>query len=225
MEVNLNIWAGVYSWGILSAIACFSMTAEVNRKAAQMLPEKDNISYKWNRWTVSVCFVIIILSAVVGYVAALRAISVEGWIQLSISYAAVLSAAIIDCKLHIIPNSLVLFLVFSRLLVLVYEFIFGSFTMLNLISSILGCGLCFVVLLGMDKVFQGGIGKGDVKFLSALGFANGVYAVFSVLLLALICCILVSAVLLVLKKVTMKDHLPFGPYIWMGYLCMIFLTY
>lgn len=67
-------------------------------------------------------------------------------------------------------------------------------------------------------------GKGDIKLLMAHGFLCGTNIVFSTLLLALLCCAVFSAGMVLLKKCTAKDHLAFGPFLYVGYAVMLFFT-
>lgn len=203
------------------------MAKKTNQRAVSGYPEdrKIDVPYIWNRPVISAFCGILLLSLCGGYAASEKAVSHIAWTQLTLSYAAVLCAAVIDYKLNIIPNRISIFLMVSRGAVILYEMLSDTFVMENLISSVLGCVVCLLVLLTAGKVFPGGIGKGDVKLLAALGFSCGLYTVFSTLLMALFCCVIVSVILLKMKKVTLKDYLPFGPFIWMGYLCMILLAY
>lgn len=88
----------------------------------------------------------------------------------------------------------------------------------------MGALLCGVVLGIADKASKGGIGKGDIKLLMAHGFLCGTNIVFSTLLLALLCCAVFSAGMVLLKKCTAKDHLAFGPFLYVGYAVMLFFT-
>lgn len=223
----MNRWLGMCIWGLLSAALCIYMAKRTNQRAVQEYPEdkKVHLSYVWNRRMIAMLWGIVLLSLCGGYAASEKAVSYTAWVELTLSYAAVLSAAVMDYKLNIIPNRIPLFLMVSRGAVLLYELLSDTFVMENLISSVLGFVVCLLVFLTAGKVFPGGIGKGDIKLLAALGFSCGVYTVFSTLLLALFCCVIVSVILMIMKKVTLKDYLPFGPFIWMGYLCMILLAY
>lgn len=227
---RLNTRFGMCIWGVMSIATVIFMGKRTNFKAIQIQEQskRENfvyMKYDWNSKSVAVMLFVVILSLCNGYIAALKAVSDIAWLELSIAYVCLLSAAMIDYKLHIIPNVIAFLLIGSRGIVLLFEIISGTFLFINLADSILGCMLCFLMLMATDKLFPGGIGKGDIKLLSALGFLCGVYAVFSTLLLSLFCCVMVSIILLLMKKVSLKEYLPFGPFIWLGYMCMILFAY
>lgn len=220
----------IFIWGILSLVIAVYMAGSANRRIEQIIADENGdflnfTKYVLNCKTVILLLIIFIISAYSGYVVSFKAVSNVAWIELIISYQILLSVMIIDYKLHIIPNQLSVLLIVSKGLLLMYELFFESFNSVSFIDGILGCVLCFLVLMGAGRIFPEGIGKGDIKLLSALGFLCGTYTVFSTLLLALFCCVIVSVILLFMKKVSIKDCLPFGPFIWMGYVCMILLAY
>ena len=167
---------------------------------------------------------IIAASIVSGYMIATRAVSYIAIIELSISYFAVLSAAIIDYKTKTIPNIIPISLVLGRIVIFIYELFCVDSAISFFISSLVGALLCLLLLIIANKISKGGIGGGDIKLLSSIGFVCGIYVVISSMLLALVSCIVVSGVLLILKKCTTKDNVPFGPFIYVGYLVMCLLT-
>ena len=69
-----------------------------------------------------------------------------------------------------------------------------------------------------------GIGMGDIKILSALGLMAGVYTICSTIFFAVVTCTLFSVVLLIFFKKKFKDAVPFGPFIFLGYVVSIVLA-
>jgi len=144
------------------------------------------------------------------------------FIKISVVYMAGLMSMIIDLKYHRIPNSIPLFLLAGRALTIGYEFLFRKDVAVNqLISSALGFAVCFVVLFALSKAMHNGIGMGDVKFLSAIGFMLGIYAVCSILLMGLLASCVISIILLITKVKKVKDFIPFAPFIYIGMICTI----
>lgn len=168
--------------------------------------------------------VLLVLSGIAGFRVAVTANSAVALTELCASYLAVLGAAVIDYKLHIIPNYIPISLVAVRLLCLVYEFFFTTQALEYLLSSLLGGILCFVLLMIAGKLSKGGIGKGDVKLITALGFTCGLMKVFTSLLISLVICVVVSLLMVFLKKKTFKDHMPFGPFIYAGFLIVLIFS-
>lgn len=203
----------VVIWGILAGIVTLFM-AKVTR-------QRGDKYYEWNGITIIAFAFVVILSALSGYIVSTKAVSVFAGLRLAISYFFLLGAAVIDWKLHIIPNFIPGWLALSRLVILGFEVVMGESKTSDIMSSVLGVLVCMVVLFVADKASKGGIGKGDIKLLMALGFMCGIYIAFTTLLMALVCCTVVSIVLLLSKKCTMKDHLAFGPFIYTGYIVML----
>lgn len=72
-----------------------------------------------------------------------------------------------------------------------------------------------LLLLGVTTKYK--IGMGDIKLLAVLGFGCGI--MISIRLLSYACILggIVSLILLCLRVVKLKDTIPFGPFIIMGY--------
>lgn len=132
--------------------------------------------------------------------------------------------SITDIKLYKIPNLCVLILLGGRCLSFIPELINNDGTVLmGLINSLIAGIVSLLFLLLMSKITRGGIGYGDVKLFGALGFLCGVRAVLYTLMLSFFLCAIVSAVLLLSKKKGLKDGLPMGPFIWIGFAITIIL--
>ena len=95
-----------------------------------------------------------------------------------------------------------------------------------LAGSLLG-GLGMLAVLGLCRlVSRGGVGMGDVKLLSAMGLLLGLYGSMCVLLYAQLAALVWAVVLLVRRKASWKDTLPFAPFFTAGFLlCLILGTY
>lgn len=139
-------------------------------------------------------------------------------------YLAGLAAMVIDLRYHRIPNVISLILLAGRGITIAYEFLFlKEAAMSRLVSSLLGLVILFIVLFGLSKLIHNGIGLGDVKLLSAIGFMGGIYAVCSILLLSLLSSCLISIGLIASKQKKIKDYIPFAPFIFAGIVLTIIL--
>lgn len=217
MGVNkLSVVCNCMIWAIVAGSVTLFM--------AKVTKQRGDKYYEWNRMTISAFVCILILSMFSGYIVAVKAMSVFAGLRLAVTYFFLLGAAVIDWKLHIIPNFIPGWLILSRLVILGLEVVCGECNISDINNSVLAMLLCMVVLFIADKVSKGGIGKGDIKLLMALGFMCGIDIAFETLLMSLICCTVVSVVLLVTKKCTIKDHLAFGPFIYAGYIAMFLLA-
>lgn len=216
-----------FSYIVCAAIVVFFMANETNKK---MLLEKtagepeNKKKYTCSGYAIGILLLLLVLSGLSGYIVSTKVTSIIGIIEVGVCFFAVLGAAVIDLKLRVIPNFIPFSLVIIRLFILVYEFFFVENAVEYLISSLVGGFLCVVMLSIANKIVNEGIGGGDIKLLAAIGFVCGIYVVFSVLLIALVVCTCVSGILLFFKKKTKKDHIPFGPFIFVGYLIMCLFT-
>lgn len=215
-------------YGVTAAFVCVFMARITNKQLRVCHPddiEDENVKpYAMGAAFWTACAAISAASAASGYMIAAKVISPVAIIELSMCYFAVLAAAIIDYKTKTIPNLIPAMLVLGRVMIFVYELIFEDSAFGFFTSSLVGALLCMLLLTVANKMSKGGIGGGDIKLLASIGFVCGIYVVISSMLLALVSCIVVSGLLLALKKCSMKDHVPFGPYIYMGYLIMCLLT-
>lgn len=215
-------------FAVLSAAVVFVMAKETNRRLKNQQIDEDEINtekpYKAT-WLSGICMVL--LAAVSAWcafsVSQYPGIALFSVIKLGLSYMALLGAAVIDLKTKTIPNAIPLFLIVTRVLIIVLEFLFTNDAMSYFIGSLVGGFLCFLVLAIANKLSKGGIGGGDIKLLTAMGFMCGLSEVLSTTLLAMLLCIVVSGVLLLLKKLTTKGLLPFGPFIYAGFVLMCLL--
>ena len=199
----MNVVIHGIGWGILAAAMMLSMKAVARKRGAK------ETRRGWR--TVVMCLILVAVSVLEGCRIATRDFLILG-------------AAVIDEKMRIIPNFIPGIMVLSSLVIVAIKALMGGNVGIDLAGAILGALLCGVVLGIADKASKGGIGKGDIKLLMAHGFLCGTNIVFSTLLLALLCCAVFSAGMVLLKKCTAKDHLAFGPFLYVGYAVMLFFT-
>lgn len=212
-----------------SSLIMFLMAAETNKRLHSIQTDSNNDliivqPYKIDATSLILSCFVLLLSILCGYLIAEHATSTLAIIQLGICYLATLASAIIDVKTKTIPNIIPIVVVCLRTIIFIYEIIYTTTALSYLISSLIGCFLCAVMLIIANKISKGGIGGGDIKLLSSMGLMCGIYVVFSTLLLSLIACILISVVLILLKKKNSKDHLPFGPFVYLGFVIMCLFT-
>lgn len=213
-RMKLNSYLGTVLWEIVSAITVYAAAIRTNKRC-------EEERYCMNRKNIYLFLMVLAVSLLTGTTATGKSGSVEMWIVLVASYMAVLAAAVFDYMLYIIPNIIPCFLIGCKILVIIYEVSVGKSAGKEIISSVAGCAICFMMLTIAGFFSYGGVGKGDVKLLSALGFSCGLYPTIVTLIAALLCCTAAALLLIGLKKVSWKEHLPFGPFIFLGYVIMI----
>lgn len=134
------------------------------------------------------------------------------------------SAAIVDWKTHTIPNILSIILIVSRFIFLPFECIYQKDVFNTLIiSSLIGAIATFLVLYLIHKVTKGGFGMGDVKLLSSLGLMVGISSTLTTILFGMIVAATLGVLMILLKRKTRKDTIPFGPFIFVGFIISVAL--
>lgn len=96
--------------------------------------------------------------------------------------------------------------------------------MAYIVSSLyatVGVAICMILISILTKQ---GIGMGDIKLLCALSLIGGVYTICGTLFFGIIFCAIAAVCLLITKRKTMKEALPFGPFIYIGYLISIYMS-
>ena len=200
--------------------------ASISIAAADRSPETFRFAkmFQEKRFIVFLLLAVLLITGVVSHFIYANTVNYGDLVKVFLVYLAGLMSMIIDLKYHKIPNSIPLVLLAGRVLTIGYEFLFRKDVAVNqLISSAIGFLVCFVVLFVLSKAMHNGIGMGDVKFLSSIGFMLGIYAVCSILLLALLASCVISIILLVIKVKRVKDYIPFAPFIYIGIICTTIL--
>lgn len=134
-----------------------------------------------------------------------------------ILYLALFLIAWIDQQHRRIPNKILLRLLVLRGGIFVLEWLmFPNMILAILISAILGLLLGGGLLLLAHFISKGGVGMGDVKLLAVTGGYMGSGSVMTVVFLSVIISAVYSIVMLMLKKIKLKEEIPFAPFIWIG---------
>lgn len=218
----------------IAALASYAFAPKVNASEEEetteysAAPAAKNLGFlrsrTWKQWVL-----MSIASLLCAWAAFSMAAAQTGVLELVTNTVAVLlllSAMVIDWETHLIPNVLVLagFVVGAVLLVvqffLVPEGFIGA-----LLAKILGLICCVVIFYVMSRLTKDGIGMGDVKLIGCLGWLLGIASVLFAVLFALILCSVVSIFLLLGKKKDKNYRIPFGPFLFFGYIILLLLSY
>jgi len=145
------------------------------------------------------------------------------FIYLSLLTSSLISITIIDLKHQIIPDSLVVSVLGLNILYKIGNyFMYGiSFEFLDSLFGLLaGAGFFLLILL----ISRGGMGGGDVTLVGALGFSLGLKNTILMILLSFIIGAIISLILLAFKIKSMKDPIPFGPFIIVAFYLSYFFS-
>ena len=134
-------------------------------------------------------------------------------------FSLLLIISVTDYIYMLIPNRILAW--FACLLILECAFI----PLVTWIDSIVGSCVIFILLYCMQKIYPEGLGGGDIKLLSLLGFIVGLKGIFIVLFLASCFSLCFFGAGLVLKRMKMRIQIPFGPFISLGAICYMLVTY
>ena len=123
-------------------------------------------------------------------------------------------ASFIDLKSFILPDWLTLPLILSGV-------VFNALSVDNFCSitdSLLGVLIGYGLIRLVDECYfklkkQRGIGQGDAKLLAAIGATLGWQAIFPVLCFSSILGLIVGLILIKFKRLTLKNPIPFGPFL------------
>lgn len=130
--------------------------------------------------------------------------------------SALIVISMIDYKYMIIPN----IITYSGIIIgFISAIIFDH---LSIFDSILGIFIPALILLAVALIFKGGMGMGDVKLVAMLGaFLGYKYSLLSIFIGSLVGSI-IGITLMALGIIDRKDRIPFGPFICLGAVIMIF---
>lgn len=124
----------------------------------------------------------------------------------------------------IVLPGIVLGLVFSSLFPdMHYDLSRSGSVLYSLTGILLGGGLLlFLGMVGKLLFRKEAMGGGDVKLLAMIGAFLGWKSVFMTIFFASLLGSIISMALIALKKKTMEDYVPFGPYLGLGAVISMF---
>lgn len=136
-------------------------------------------------------------------------------------YLAVLAGlfviAWIDRNEKRIPNKILLILLAARVVILIIEaVVYSELGLSILFSAILGGFIGGGLFIFAYILSRGGIGMGDVKLFTVLGCYMGGGSIFAVIFLTVISSAVYSVIMLMLKKIKLKEEIPFAPFVLLG---------
>ncbi len=128
-----------------------------------------------------------------------------------------ITLAYIDYKKRIIPNKILLIMLgiriaFIAIECLLYKDLINSIVLSAFLGLITGSG----VFLIASFIIRNSLGMGDIKLMGVIGFYVGISDLFSCMLFSLIISLIVGCILIITKKITSKDFIPFAPFLALG---------
>lgn len=206
-------------WGCLT-LACMFFTFKFYLPRLETTVKDNRLEARAVSKRTKVISIVIgsIFAACCGYIAWRNCTSLISYFKLMSGMMVLCIVSITDSTLMLIPNICSVVLLVCRGISIILEFIFFRDTAVSsLVDSAITLVIVLVLLLVMSRVTHGGLGMGDVKILSSIGFLCGLRSVMVSMMMAFILCALFSTYLLLSKKEHFKDAIPLAPFIWAGY--------
>lgn len=209
------------STAVLCMVSFFLMIRDMSehKEMFEVKSEKKENSKLLSNSTIVYCSLMFIITVAASFL--FCTIYKDNGILMSLKRLALLSLlwpiAFIDYKTYRIPNTFILFGIVCRVIILAFELIFeGQFVWMTLLSEViaavallLAAGLCALCI-------KNSIGFGDMKLFIVMGLMLSLNGIWSAIFLSLVVSFFISAFLLITKRKTRKDAIPFGPAIVIG---------
>lgn len=127
------------------------------------------------------------------------------------------SIAMIDRKLRIIPNKLLLVAVGARLIIYLITWLTTKVGLIALFKDdIMGLLMIFIFAVAVLIFAKNSIGMGDIKLLMVMAMYQGYAGVFASIFLSLFLTSVIGIGLIIGRKKSRKDEVPFGPFLLAG---------
>ncbi len=125
--------------------------------------------------------------------------------------------AYIDFKTLRIPNLFVVFGLICRAVILIFEVLLGNqYVWVTLLSEAIAAGALLLAAALCALVVKNGIGFGDMKLFVIMGLMLGLDGIWGSIFLALVVSFFIALFVLLTKKKSRKDAIPFGPALVIG---------
>ena len=146
-------------------------------------------------------------------------------VKLLFLLAVIFAAAWFDQRENIIPNKLIVFSLAVRVAFYIVELVVKPSAFWGMLKSdLIACLIAVAFLVLGVLVIKNGLGMGDVKLIFVMCLFQGFYGAISSVFFSLVVAFVLSIVLLIAKKKTRKDTVPFAPSLLIGTALSVFLT-
>ncbi len=133
------------------------------------------------------------------------------------AYLILTAAAGVDWKKQVIPNGLIAGGLAFRTILLIGVFLVDPQDAPGvLLQSGLGFLISLLFMLLLSFLSRNGIGYGDVKLFSWIGYCFGISMTYNILFYSALFAAMAGIWLMFVKKANKKTKVPFGPFIWCG---------
>lgn len=200
---------------IAKRVSLFHIVSLEEYKEAQLEPKKIYI-------VTAVIFLISLMTALSILQSITEPLNI---VKMFTALVMLVGSACFDYREKRIPNIFPLILSVSGIVLLILGHILQqNGAMSYVISSTfatVGCAICLTVASALTKQ---GIGAGDIKLMSALAIVGGVHMICGVLFFSVVSCSIAALYFIITKKKSLKETVPFGPFIFLGFVISVFTS-
>lgn len=223
-----------YVVSIFVAVACFALSnialnKETIQKCQLLRTHNSEIIIEGKRFKPKQILILSILLMICAAITMWRLMigtqNVINIIKLSIALLCLVGSGCVDFIEHRIPNLFPLVMAVGAILLLTLGCLTGQEGALAyIVSSVFSAAVSAACLTVASLLSRHGIGAGDIKLIAALALMGGVYVICGTLFFAMAVCAITSIILLATKKKTIKQSVPFGPFVLIGYMITICMS-
>ncbi|MBE5821345.1 MAG: prepilin peptidase [Clostridiales bacterium] len=144
----------------------------------------------------------------------------------SLLSVALVTVVAVDFKHCIIPDKINLFIVITGIIYIIGLFITKqtSVAISHILGGLIGGGIFLALALISLVIYkQEGMGFGDVKLMTGLGLFYGIKGILVLTLVGFALGAVVCIALIVAKIKSMKDYIPFGPFLVIAATLLMFI--
>lgn len=176
-----------------------------------------------------IIYSIIMVVVVVGITITLQLVYTDNTFLFNLKRVCLLSllwpVAYTDFKEYRIPNEFIIFGLICRGIIIPFELIFAGDMVWHLLLSEVIAAMALVLASFLCKLcIKNSVGAGDIKLFVVMGLMLSLDGIWSAIFMTLIISFFISVFVLISKRKTRKDTIPFGPSIALGTYISIFLT-
>lgn len=132
--------------------------------------------------------------------------------------------AYIDFKSFRIPNKFIILGLIYRVVILALELLLQvDYIGMGLLSDVIAAVALFIAAIMCALCIKNSIGYGDIKLFIVMGLLLGMEYVWSAIFMALVVSFFVALFVLITRKKSRKDVIPFAPAIVLGTYLAIFI--
>ena len=144
------------------------------------------------------------------------------WFRFIFALALLKYASVIDWKTHKIPNMVSGLMLAAAFCADAVDCFSGRPSAgAWILSSLIAAFIVFIFFVFCRLVSKGGIGFGDIKLVTVLALICGFRGIIYVLVFSEISALLAATAALLLKKMSLRDGMPFAPFFLAGFIITV----